>query len=167
MDDNDDGARVGLWVTLGVVTLLLFGLIGGLALRQTHKAAPAPQAVARSAAADADAMVDAPLSGTLLGQIYFETGAATVSADAAATVAAVQAALAKDPAGKVVLAGFHDTTGDPAKNAVLAKDRAKAVRTALVAAGVDAARVALRKPESTAADGQPEAARRVEVRLVP
>ena len=35
-DDNDDGARVGLWVVLGIITLLLFGLIAGLAIRATH-----------------------------------------------------------------------------------------------------------------------------------
>ena len=33
MDENDDGARVGLWVVIGIIALLLFGLIGGLAMR--------------------------------------------------------------------------------------------------------------------------------------
>jgi K(+)-stimulated pyrophosphate-energized sodium pump len=161
MDDNDDGARVGLWVTLGVVTLLLFGLIGGLVIRQTHKVAPAAQA-----SADTEVLIDAPLSGELLAKVYFETGSAAVPADDAGTVAAVLAAMAKEPAAKLVLAGFHDTTGDAAKNAVLAKERAKAVRAALAAGGVDATRVGLRKPESTAGDGKPEEARRVEIRLV-
>jgi outer membrane protein OmpA-like peptidoglycan-associated protein len=83
-------------------------------------------------------------------------------------LADVQARLAQAPAGaKLVLSGFHDASGDPARNAELAKERAKAVRTALVAAGVDVARVALRKPESTMGGGTPEEARRVEVRLVP
>ena len=31
LDDGDEGARVGLWVAVGVVALLLFGLLGGFA----------------------------------------------------------------------------------------------------------------------------------------
>ena len=46
MDEGDDGARVGVWVTVGVITLLLFGLIGGLAIRQSHKGAAKAQPVA-------------------------------------------------------------------------------------------------------------------------
>jgi outer membrane protein OmpA-like peptidoglycan-associated protein len=164
MDEGDDGARVGLWVTLGVITLLLFGLIGGLALRQMHKAAPAAKPVAAAVKMDADALVDAPLTGELLGKLYFETGSAAVPADSAAAMTAV---LAKVGTGKVVLAGFHDASGDAATNAVLAKDRAKAVRAALVAAGLDASRVVLRKPESTTGEGKPEEARRVDIRILP
>lgn len=63
-------------------------------------------------------------------------------------------------------AGFHDTSGDAAHNAGLAKQRAKVVRVALTAQGADAARVQLRKPEQTALGGPAEEARRVEVRLV-
>ena len=75
-------------------------------------------------------------------------------------------ALAGAPAKKLVIAGFHDPSGDAAHNAELAKQRAKAVRAALVARGADAARVQLRKPERTALGGPAEQARRVEVRLV-
>lgn len=71
IDEGDDGARVGLWVTLGVVALLL--------------------------------------------------------------------------------RGFPEAPGDPAINAELAKERAKAVGEALVAAGVDCAR--LNRPPRAAADG--------------
>lgn len=165
MDEGDDGARVGLWVTLGIITLLLFGLIGGLAVRQTHKAAQA--GAGKAAVADTDVLVDAPLTGELLGKVYFETGAAAVPADAAAALAPVVAKVTGGNVGKVVLAGFHDATGNAASNATLAKDRAKAVRAALVAAGLDASRVVLRKPESTTGDGAPEEARRVEIRVLP
>ena len=166
MDEGDDGARVGLWVTLGIITLLLFSLIAGLAIRQAHKK-PAAKPAAVAAAAPAEALIEGPLAGDVLGKLYFESGAATLPADAAAALTAVKAALAAAPAtAKLVLSGFHDASGDPAKNAELAKERAKAVRAALQADGVDAARVGLRKPESTTADGKPEEARRVEIRLV-
>ena len=164
MDEGDDGARVGLWVTLGIVTLLLFGLIGGLVIRQMHKAAPAAKPAAMTAMADTDVLVDAPLTGELLGKVYFDTGASAVSADAAATLAGV---LGKAGSGKIVLAGFHDATGDAVSNALLAKNRAKAVRSALASAGMDASRIVLRKPESTTGDGKPEEARRVDIRVLP
>lgn len=162
MDENDDGARVGLWVTLSIITLLLFGLLGGLAIRHMNK----DKGPAKPAAA-AEALIDGPIAGTEVGKLYFESGSAALPAEAATAVAAAQAALATAPAGaKLVLSGFHDASGDPAKNAALAKERAKAVRAALVAAGLDASRVALRKPESTTGDGKAEEARRVELRLV-
>ena len=161
LDDLDDGARVGVWTTLGLITLLLFGLLGGLALRQLKgHAAPAV------AAAPAEALLEGPLTGDLTGTLYFASGAADLPSEAAAELASVKAAVEAAPARKLVLSGFHDTTGDPAMNAELAKKRAVAVREALKAAGVDGARIQLRKPESTAGDGRPEHARRVEIRLV-
>jgi outer membrane protein OmpA-like peptidoglycan-associated protein len=172
MDEGDDGARVGLWVTLGVVTLLLFGLVGGLAVRQSHKHAAPARAVATTPAANpvaaADVLLDQPLSGDLLGKVYFDTSSAEVPLDAVTAVDAAKTALAAAPASsRLVLSGFHDATGDPAKNADLAKERAKAVRKVLSAGGIDPARLALRKPEATTGDGKPEEARRVEIRLVP
>lgn len=169
LDDGDDGARVGLWVTLGIITFLLFGLVGGLAIRQTHKAAPAPAAAAQAVAAATalDELIDAPLTGDLLGQLYFELGSAALPADTGVAVAAVKAALSTAPASaRIVLSGFHDASGDPVVNAGLAKERAQAVRAALVADGVDVVRVGLRKPESTLGDGPAQDARRVEIRLV-
>lgn len=175
MDEGDDGARVGVWVTVGVITLLLFGLIGGLAIRQSHKAADkgANKAIAvkpGSAAApgaSADVVLDAPIRGDLLTKVYFESGSAVLPVQAGESVAVAGVALGQAPAtAKLVLSGFHDATGDPVKNAELAKQRAKALRAAFVAAGLEEARVVLRKPESTQADGKAEEARRVEVHLV-
>lgn len=161
LDDLDDGARVGVWTTLGLITLLLFGLLGGLAMRQL-KANKAPASVT----APAEALLEGPLTGDLTGTLYFASGGADLPTDAQAELASVKAAVDAAPTRKLVLSGFHDTTGDPAMNAELAKKRALAVREALKAAGVDGSRIQLRKPESTAGDGRPEHARRVEIRLV-
>lgn len=170
LDDLDDGARVGVWTVLGVVALLLFGLLGGLAIKQLNERKHATAAAAlkpMAPAAAAEVLLDAPLSGDLAGTLYFATGAAALGAEMAeplkGLVAAVQAAAPR----KVVLSGFHDATGDPAKNAELAKERAKAVREALKAGGVAPERIALRKPESTTGDGSNQEARRVEARLQP
>lgn len=163
LDDLDDGARIGVWTALGVVAMLLFGLLGGIAIRSMHgHAAPATAAVA-----SLDDLIDAPLAGDVVGTLYFELGQAALPADAGAAVEAIKAAAAGAAGRKLVLSGFHDASGDPAKNAELAKQRAKNVRDALKAAGVDPTRLALRKPESTTGDGSDKEARRVEVRLLP
>jgi K(+)-stimulated pyrophosphate-energized sodium pump len=64
---------------------------------------------------------------------------------------------------KAVISGFHDASGDAAKNAELAKQRAMAVRDALQGLGVGADKIELKKPEETTAGGPAELARRVEV----
>ena len=161
LDQEDEGTRIGVWVALGVVFFVLVGVIGGLVLRHMHGKAPAAQP-----AAVAEAFVDGPISGDLVGTLYFDLGKAELPADAAAKLADVAKALAGAPARRLVLSGFHDASGDPAKNAELAKQRALAARDALKAAGADAARIQLRKPESTTGDGTAQEARRVELRLV-
>jgi outer membrane protein OmpA-like peptidoglycan-associated protein len=124
-------------------------------------------APAAAAAAAAETLLEGPLAGDVAGTLYFASGAATLPEDAAAAITAIKIAADAAPAAKLVLSGFHDASGDPVKNAELAKDRAKAVRAALQAAGLDPARIALRKPESTTGDGDDKQARRVEVRLLP
>jgi outer membrane protein OmpA-like peptidoglycan-associated protein len=189
LDDVDDGARIGIWAALGVVALLLFGLVGALVVRQTAaQASAAPQAGARAPAAPAVPaalaapaapaamsgapaggdveLVDAPLVGEFAGAIYFAVGRAELPADAPPAIQAIRAKAEILRNHRLMLSGFHDSSGDPARNAELAQERAKAVRAALVAAGVDAARIQLRKPASTVGGGDPQEARRVEVRLV-
>lgn len=163
LDELDDGARIGVWTALGVVALLLFGLLGGLVIQKSHRSAAAPA----TASAAADVLIDAPLAGDVVGVLYFESGQAALSPDTVAAVAAVRAAAEAAPSRRLVISGFHDATGDPARNAELAKERAKAVRDALKAVGVAPERIALRKPESTTGSGDLREARRVEVRLLP
>lgn len=167
MDEQDEGAKVGLWVVLGIITLLLFGLIGGLVIRSMHaKQAKAVAVAATPAAAEADVLVDVPLTGVIVVRVFFELDKADLQPDAPATLAPAAKALADEPAKKLIIAGFHDPSGDPAHNADLAKRRAIAVRLALIALGADATHVQLRKPEQTALGGPPEEARRVEIRLI-
>lgn len=167
LDDHDEGARIGVWVALGVVGFLLFGLIFGLAWRSLKPAVkPAAAIAAPAAVANPDAVLDIPLAGDVIGKVYFEVGKADLPADVAQPLADSLAAVTADRAKKLVLSGFHDPTGDPALNAELAKNRAKAVREALKARGVAADRILLRKPEQTAADGPAPEARRVEIRSV-
>lgn len=170
-DDLDDGPRIAVWTVLGVVAFLLFGLLGGLALKTMgakNRAAVTAAPVATAVAVVAEeVLVEGPLAGDLAGTLYFESGAAALPADAAAVLDAIGSAAAAAGGRTLIISGFHDASGDPARNAELAKERAKSVRAALQAAGVDAARLALRKPESTTGSGDGREARRVEVRILP
>lgn len=67
---------------------------------------------------------------------------------------------------KAVISGYHDSTGNAAQNEELSKQRAFAVKDALVSWGVDEAQIELRKPADTqAGEGNDAEARRVEVVL--
>lgn len=92
---------------------------------------------------------------------YFATGKADLAPGAVEVLAD---AIAAAKAGKrLVISGFHDATGDAAFNIELAKQRAMAVRNALVGAGVAETSVELKKPEETTGSGNLAQARRVEV----
>lgn len=176
MSDNEDNSvRVGLWAAFTLVAVLLISVLTWQVNRSLHRGtAPAAPVAASDASSSptvqvealADELLDVPLTGDLAGVLYFGTGEATLPANAADEIEKVRAALAAAPQLKVVISGFHDASGDAAQNAALARRRAQAARDALKAAGVDAARIQLRKPEQTLADGRPEEARRVEMRLV-
>lgn len=169
MLDDDDAARLGLWVALGAVVFVVFGLIGGLVLQRMGArapAAPAPVVEPEPPRAPLPPIedVEVPLRGKPMAVIYFALGRAEVSANQAATI--TKAADAVRHGGRLLVTGFHDTTGDPARNAELAKQRAKSVKEELVSAGVDPQRVLLRKPLSAADNAKAREARRVEIRMM-
>lgn len=94
-------------------------------------------------------------------KFYFASGKSDLAPGA---VDALADAIAAGKAGsKLVISGFHDATGDPARNAELAKQRAFAVRDALKAAGVADSAIELKKPETATGSGNNAEARRVEV----
>ena len=96
-------------------------------------------------------------------KFYFATGKADLAQGADE---ALQDVLAGAKEGKkAVISGFHDDTGNRAQNEELSKQRAFAVRDALLALGVPESQIELRKPESTEGSGNNAEARRVEVVL--
>lgn len=80
-------------------------------------------------------------------------------------IATVVAALVAAPQASALLSGYHDETGGAAVNAEVAKNRALSVRQALIAAGVSAERVLMRRPAVTLGSADAAEARRVEVRV--
>jgi outer membrane protein OmpA-like peptidoglycan-associated protein len=167
LDELDDGARTGVWVALGVVAFVLFGVLGGLVIRQMKPAVP-PAAAVSAPAADLDALWDIPLAGDLGGTLFFELDKTELSStEAPAVLAAIRGAADATPSRKLVISGFHDSSGNAQHNHDLARQRAFVVRDALVAAGVARERLMLRKPASTDGGGTDDPqSRRVEVHLV-
>lgn len=97
-------------------------------------------------------------------KFYFATGKADLAAN---TEEALQEVLAGTKEGrKAVISGYNDSTGNAAANEALSKQRAFAVRNALLGFGVPENQIELRKPENTEAGlGNNAEARRVEVFL--
>ncbi|QTD47291.1 OmpA family protein [Ottowia testudinis] len=96
-------------------------------------------------------------------KFYFASGKDELARGAAEALGDVVRGVAAGK--KAVISGYHDVTGDPAKNEELAKQRALRVRDALTALGIGEDKLDLRKPAVTTADGSNAEARRVEVTL--
>ncbi|ATQ42056.1 DUF2853 family protein [Caulobacter mirabilis] len=188
------GMRWLLWLLLGLALLaLLWWLLAGrnpggqTATTETappaEAAAPAvPDATAPSATADATAAGVAGAAGAagaaagtadaaaaaagFPAKVFFATGSAAISADGGKTIEAAAGALKAEGGGKATVTAYTDRTGNLAQNQELAKNRAKAVRDALVKAGVPLADIEMRPPatvETGAAGTKDAEARRVDI----
>ena len=155
---------------INIVALLIVPLMMKLHGGETAVAPAAPVAavsvatttVTAAAQAAADAASVKVENGVV--KFYFATGKADVATGGAAALADVIKAVAGGK--KAVISGYHDASGDPVKNAELAKQRALNVRDALKAAGVAEDKVELKKPEQAKSDGPAVEARRVEVTVL-
>ena len=104
-------------------------------------------------------------TGLLKG--YFGSGSTALPTNTDKGVAELVNYFKAKPNGKLAISGYVDPSGDPAKNAEIAKERAKAVREALKAAGVADDKVEMKKPEDITAGATSAAeGRRVEVSLM-
>ncbi len=160
---NDDSQGVVFGVVFGAVALVLALIYGVIQHQQGIKQAAlvAPAAAAPAADAGAGAAVDADAASVTVEngvvKFFFASGKSELAAGANEALSAVVAGAADGK--KVLVSGFHDASGDPAKNAELAKLRAFAVRDALVGLGVAQDRVELKKPEEATAAGPAAQAR--------
>ena len=159
MQEDDDNQNLVLGILFGIIALVI-GLVIGLTVYVTGQNAAAKPAAVAAVEAPEIAEVGEPLV-----KLYFESGKAELPANGAEEVAKVVAKLAEDGAKIVLISGYHDETGGAAVNAEVAKARAGAVKDALLAAGVPADKLAMRKPAVTLGGGEAAEARRVEVRV--
>lgn len=186
--DDDTSTRTGLWVVFSTVTILLISVIiwvlkGADGANDAKATTTAAAAVATSAAGHAVAQDAASSSQTgaiteefvafeqatptqPAGAIYFTSASASLPADTQQAIATVVEALKAVEGRRVLLAGYHDPTGNIDFNRDLAKRRALGVRDALIAQGIPAQRIILRKPEQTTGSGNNAEARRVEILLI-
>lgn len=104
-----------------------------------------------------------PLDNTpSIAKIYFDSGYHRLPAGGADSLQPVVAYLENNPDTKAIISGFHDATGDLAKNQSLAKKRAQSVYNVLITS-ISVERIEMRKPVSTDGGGELMEARRVEV----
>ena len=130
-----------------------------------NAASAAGAAVANGAANVGAAVEDAArvLIDNGVVKFYFATAKAELAPGANEALADVVAGVKAGQ--RAVISGYTDATGDADKNAELAKQRAFAVRDALVALGVSQDKLDLKKPEAVENAGNNAEARRVEVVL--
>lgn len=168
----------------GVIAAKVQPGASGAVLGGTASAGSAAAAGAGDAAAQAGAAAGASASATNgvaaqagaaaddAARVLIENGIvkfyfATAKADLApgANEALVDVVAGVKAGQRAVISGYTDSTGDAEKNAELAKQRAFAVRDALVALGVAEDKLDLKKPEAVENAGNNAEARRVEVVL--
>ena len=140
------------WLIGAIIVLFLLSRLSTCS-ETVDKSATAPPA---STTPTATAMSGLPAN------VYFDAGSATLSDDARKAITGAADA-AKQAGGKVELTGYTDKTGDPAKNEELAKNRAVAVKDALVAAGLAESAIAMKPPAFVAGSGNDNEARRVAI----
>ena len=169
--DDDSQQRFALGFLFALIALVVATVVGVVVFKRGIAHAPtAPKAgvvQAVEAAAPGVAVVDEAsvvVEGGVV-KFYFAVGKADLATGAKQALADVIKGVLQGK--KAVVSGFHDATGDLAVNQELAKQRAFAVRDALLSLGITEEGIELKKPEQTLADGSDAEARRVEVTLAP
>lgn len=161
-DQEDSELGVAIGVAIGVIALVI-ALVVGLGIH-TLRGFGAPVPAAATVMSE-EIFVDVLEVGEPLLKVYFDVGQTALAPSAAEQISTIAVALAAAPQASALLSGYHDETGGAAVNAEVAKNRALSVRDALLAAGVAAERVLIRRPAVTLGGGDAAEARRVEVRV--
>ncbi|CAN5258305.1 hypothetical protein BH10PSE16_BH10PSE16_30500 [soil metagenome] len=172
--DDDSQQRVALFLVFGLVAIVVASMLvfGVHKVRSFAQAPAAPAALvagkviaAPAVVSMAQAVSDAASVKVEQGVVkfYFASGKADLAAGAREALADV--VKGAQAGRKLVISGFHDATGNAAQNTELAKQRALAVRDALMAAGVAEGQIELKKPEQVTGSGTDAEARRVEISL--
>jgi len=120
---------------------LLFGLL--LISAALLGRANSSEAQARAEAANSDGESRAADGGLnlTLGDLEFDAGKASLQSTATTAIDRLAQLMSVYPERSVRIEGHTDSLGDDAANQQLSERRAKAVRDALLARGIDAARV--------------------------
>jgi outer membrane protein OmpA-like peptidoglycan-associated protein len=103
-------------------------------------------------------------ASALPASVYFDAGQAALTPEDRRTIAAVASSVRGRDA-PLSVTGYTDSSGNTDQNMELAKNRAAAVRDALVQEGVPKSRVLMTPPAAVTGTGTDQDARRVEIKL--
>jgi len=142
---------------------LLAGLVAASTLFRDGRGPEVAGSAPMQEASDAPAET-LPGQEPLPARIYFEVGSAAIDDTAQQTISNAIFAI-RTQSLSVTVTGYTDRTGNAAENIELAKQRASAVRAALIRAGVAEDQIQMRPPLSlgTTGSGSDEEARRVDI----
>ena len=171
--DDDGQQRFALGFIFALITLIVSSVIGAVVYQSGIARAPAPvietTTITLVETAPAEMLVVIEDSASVrvdngMVTFYFASGKAELAPGANEALTEVVEGVAQGK--KAIVSGFHDATGSAEVNAELSKQRAFAVRDALVALGVSESSIELKKPEQMQVSAGSDAeARRVEVVL--
>ena len=172
--DDDNQGRL-LTLILGLAGLVV-ALVIGVAMRQSNRPAqpvdptaaparparslPLPTPITASSPDPEEGGVSVIVQNGVV-KFYFAPNQSALAVGGRDALTQIVKAVADGK--KAVVSGFHDSTGDAARNAQLARQRALAVRQALNALGVSNAQIELKVPEAMQTSGSDAEARRVEI----
>ena len=177
-ENKDEDQKFALIVLGGIITAVVVGVLAlctwvgvgssdSANAQKSETAAVATSAGATTAAAVGAATIAADEAKVVVEngvvKFYFASGKSDLAKGANEALAEVVKGVKAGQ--KAVVSGFHDNTGNLAANQELAKQRAISVRDTLVALGVPADSIELKKPENAKGTGDNAEARRVEVVL--
>ena len=171
--DGIVGWIIGIAAFIAVAVALWMGLWGGLP-SLSGGGSTAASTAAQTTAPVVAAVVTAPAAVTMTSasikpatmKVYFETASVALPQSTADGIKPFVTYAQSSANTKLQISGFHDKTGSVEQNAELSKNRAKALRDALIAAGVPEDRIVLLKPTETTGGSDDKEARRVELSAV-
>lgn len=174
--DGIVGWIIGIAAFIAVAVALWMGLWGGMPGLAESKNPVISTAVQEpaNAAVVTSPVVTAPVAATSAAaaakpetmKVYFDSASVALPQNTGEGIKPFVTYAQSSPNTKLQISGFHDKTGSVEQNAELSKNRAKALRDALIAAGVPQDRIVLLKPTETTGGGDDKEARRVELSAV-
>ena len=169
--DDDSQTRFALGFLFALIALVVSTVVGVVVYKRGIADPPTAAIVGTADGIGPAAVVVQETDSVIvmdggMVKFFFASGKTEVAAGANQALAEVVKGVVQG-GKKAQISGFHDSTGDLAKNQELAKLRAIAVLEALKSLGVADDKVDLKKPEQALASGSNAEARRVEVILLP
>jgi outer membrane protein OmpA-like peptidoglycan-associated protein len=166
------GKLLALLALLALAAFLLWWLFGRshetttstTTTETTTAAPPAPVAAVAPAIPEGAGVVASEVDGKPKVSVYFDTAKSDVSPDFATVATTLKTWVDTHPDTHLNVSGYNDPRGNAALNAQLSKDRAFAVRDALIALGIPETALTLVKPTDTSDEADSLAhGRRVDV----